>query len=554
MTSAADDIIFLGASAPQPPDPGGRLPTALVFPAEEPLALSTLGWQAAWRILAALPGVRVERFFLPKRGARPVSADSPTPLSDFALLAASVNFEEDFKALAEMLLAADIPLRRAQRPDWPLVLVGGPVAFLNPAPLLPLADAFFVGEAEAGMAAAAERVREGWLAGEGKDAVLAGLAALPGVLVPGVSKTPVRRVAAGGLSTDLAAPCYSTFVSSRATFRDMFLIEVNRGCPYGCRFCAAGSIYRPPRRASLSRLKELVEAARPQKVGLVGTALTDWPDLRAFLAWLKERKTKFSLSSVRADGLSEDFLTFLRDAGARTLTLALEAPSERLRRAAGKRLDVEKLLGVVENVSRLQFNKLKLYLIVGWPGETDADYAEFGGFLKLLAEARERGRGRKGKGLEVAVLSVAPLVPKPFTPLQWAAMRPEAELAARMEEVKALCRPYKGLRVEGESAFAARLQGLLARGGEDILDLVELAAAEGSWRAALKRWEGDPAAILDRERGKDEAFPWEIVDTGVARAHLWREWQAYRQGREGLLCPGDGCASCGRCGLPARRG
>ena len=168
----------------------------------------------------------------------------------------------------------------------------------------------------------------------------------------------------------------------------------------------------------------------------MGTALTDWPDLRAFLEWLKKRKTKFSLSSVRADGLTEDFLTFLRDAGARTLTLALEAPSERLRRAAGKRLDVEKLLDVVANVSRLQFNKLKLYLIVGWPGETDEDYAEFGDFLARLAEARAQGRGKKGKGLEVAILSVAPLVPKPFTPLQWAVMRPEAELAARMEEIK----------------------------------------------------------------------------------------------------------------------
>ena len=495
MTSAAtDDILFFGSRKPEPPDPGGRLPVALVFPAEEPLALSTLGWQAVWRILATLPGVRVERFFQPPRGACPASADSAALLSDFILLAASVNFEEDFKTLAEMLLEAEIPLRREARPDWPLVLVGGPVAFLNPAPLAPLADAFYVGEAEVGMATVAARVREGWLAGEDKQTVLRALAGLPGVLVPGVSPLPVRRAVAGGLNTELAAPCYSTFVSPHATFRDMFLIEVNRGCPYACRFCAAGSIYRPPRRATLARLMELVEAAQPQKVGLVGTALTDWPDLRAFLAWLKERKTKFSLSSVRADGLSEDFLTFLRDAGARTLTLALEAPSERLRRAAGKRLDVEKLLGVVENVSRLQFNKLKLYLIAGWPGETDADYAEFGEFLARFAEARERGRGKKGKGLEVAVLSVAPLVPKPFTPLQWAAMRPEAELAARMEEVKALCRPYKGLRVEGESAFAARLQGLLARGDETLFDLVELAAHEGSWRAALKRC-GLPAAF-----------------------------------------------------------
>ncbi|EPR44442.1 Radical SAM domain protein [Desulfovibrio sp. X2] len=552
MTSARERIHFLGAGRPELPDPGGRLPTALVFAGEESLALSTLGWQAAWRILADLPGLRVERVFLPGPNEAPASADSGIPLSDFPLLAASVNFEEEFKALAEMLLAAEIPLRRTDRPDWPLVLIGGPVAFLNPAPLMPLADAFFVGEAEAGLAEAVAVVRDVRLAGGGKDEAIARLERLPGVLVPGRTPLPVRRVVAGGITNELSAPCYSTFVSPRSAFRDMFLVEVNRGCPYGCRFCAAGSIYRPPRHATLEGLKDLVEQAAPQKVGLVGTALTDWPDLRAFLEWLKERKTKFSLSSVRADGLSDDFLTFLRDTGLRTLTLALEAPSERLRRAAGKRLDTGRLLEVVSSVSRLQFNKLKLYLIVGWPGETDADYEEFGDFLAEFSAARERGRGKKGKGLDVAVLSVAPLVPKPWTPLQWSAMRPEAELAARLDRLRALCRPHKGLRLEGESPFAARLQGLLTRGDEALFDLIELAARQGTWRKALAEWDGDMARYLDRERSREEPFPWEVVDTGVSRAYLWREWQAYLAGKEGVLCPDDGCGSCGRCGLTAR--
>lgn len=553
MTTADQAIQFHGRAAPELPDPGGRLPVALVFPGEAGLALSTLGWQSAWRILAREPGVRVERVFAPKRGQEPVSLDSGLPLRDFPLICISVNFEEELKTVIEMLDAAGIPPRRASRPGWPLVLVGGPVAFLNPAPLAPLADAFFVGEAEDGLADTASAVRGAYFAGADKAAALFSIASMPGIYAPGLSEVPVRRRIAGGIGPILHDPAYSSFISSEAAFRDMFLVEVNRGCPYGCRFCAAGSIYRPPRRATLSRLKELVEAANPRKVGLVGTALTDWPDLREFLLWLRERKTAFSLSSVRADGLDDDFLQFLRDTGARSLTLALEAPSERLRRAAGKRLDSEALLRVVETVSRLRFNKLKLYLIVGWPGEEDADYEELADFMARVQEARERGRGRKGSGLELLMISVSPLVPKPFTPLQWAAMASEEDLSRRIEQVRAACRPFKGVRVEGESPFAARLQGLLARGDEEMFDLAELAAKHGSWRAALKEWGVDTARYL-LEKSQGELFPWEVIDPGVSRAHLWKEWQGYLDCRAGGICPAEGCGPCGRCDLSPKQG
>jgi len=348
----------------------------------------------------------------------------------------------------------------------------------------------------------------------------------------------------------LANPGSSCFVSPESEFRDMFLLEVNRGCPYGCRFCAAGYIYRPPRHAAIADLQAAVESVNPLKVGLVGTALTDWPDLLPFLTWLGERGTKFSLSSLRADGMTDELLTFLRRTGTRSLTFALEGASRRLRTAINKRLDEDVFLDAVRRVSALRFNHLKVYLIAGWPGETDADYDELGTFLERMAQAVEEGRGGKRQGVEHVTVSASCLVPKPWTPFQWAPMRSEADLDAVMRRIKSLVKPLKGFRSMLEKPASARLQGLLARGDERVFELAEIAAQPGmSWRAALKQWDGDPAKYLDRERGADEAFPWECIDTGVDRRYLWREWERYKAVHPSARCgPGD-CASCDMCGL-----
>jgi radical SAM superfamily enzyme YgiQ (UPF0313 family) len=357
-------------------------------------------------------------------------------------------------------------------------------------------------------------------------------------------------VLAAGAPGVLAAPGCSCFVSPEAEFRDMFLLEVNRGCPYGCRFCAAGYVYRPPRHADIRTLEAAVEAANPQKVGLVGTALTDWPELLPFLRWLGGRGTKFALGSLRADGLDDELLEFLRRTGTRSVTFALEGASRRLRRAANKNLDEEALLDAVRRVSALRFNHLKVYLIVGWPGEAPEDYEELGGLLARMAEAVRQGQGGKRQGVEHVTVSASCLVPKPWTPFQWAPMADEVALEWALGRVRALVKPLRGFRCMLERPGPARLQGLLARGDEAVFDLAELAARPGmGWRRALKAWEGDPGAYLDRERGRDEAFPWECIDIGVSRDYLWREWERYAQARPSARCAPGNCAACDACGM-----
>ena len=347
---------------------------------------------------------------------------------------------------------------------------------------------------------------------------------MPGVYAPGRSKTPVKRIVSGkpGPLTD---PAFSCFISGRATFRDTLLLEVNRGCPYGCRFCAAGFIYRPPRHAELEELKRIVELADPPKVGLVGTALTDWPDLLPFLKWLHGKKKKFSLSSMRADGITEELLMYMRERGIRTVTLALEGASERLRRMMSKKLDIKDFTNAVRLCARHGVNHLKLYLITGWPGETDEDYAELAELFEEIVRIRSEEPGGRKKHFMRITIGVSSLVPKPFTPFQWAPMATEAALNARMKQLTLMAKPFKGVTLQHDNPFQARLQGLLARGGEEIADFILLAAEHGGWKKGLQKWDGDMDAILDRERARDEEFPWDVIDIGVRRDYLWKEWE-----------------------------
>jgi radical SAM superfamily enzyme YgiQ (UPF0313 family) len=543
------EFFYLGRQQPQVPERGGRLPVALAFPGPERFAMSGLGWQAVYRMLATRPDFAVERFFLEDtHGKGPVSADSDAPLSDFPCIALSLTFEEEFAAVLRALESAGVPVRSVDRLEWPLVLAGGPLAWLNPTPIAPCVDLFWIGEAEAGLVTIMERMRHAALAGRPKQEFLREVAAEPGVWVPGISPTPVRRAIAGG-GRRLDDPAYSCFISGKAEFADMLLLEVNRGCPYGCRFCAAGFIYRPPRHAELEDLKAIVQAANPPKVGLVGTALTDWPQLMDFLSWLRERGTKFSLSSIRADGVTPDFLKFLRHSGLRTITLALEAPSRRLRLAANKRLREEDFLNAVRLCSEYTVNHLKVYCIVGWPGETDEDYEELGQFLVDIQRAREEGKGKRSKGLELITLSLSQLVPKPWTPFQWAPMATEEQLDAVVARIKAMAKPLRGLKISADSPFGARLQGFLSRSGPEAFDFLLAAARLGGWRKALRETGADFSSVLDHERGEHETFPWEVVDPGVGREHLWREWQRYKEERNTPPCPPEGCERCRLCGV-----
>lgn len=539
---------YLGRPVPSLKDWGGRLPVALVFPEAARHALSTLGWQVVYRLLAGSDDLAVERFFWDPPSPRPRSVDSGRDLGLFPLILFSLNFEGDFPAVLKVLQDAGIPCRAQDREAWPLVLAGGPVTFLNPFPLMPALDGIFVGEAEAGIEPVAQALARVWTRGGDKAQALDAVARLPGMLVPGRSREPVRRLVGIAGGTRLAQPAYSCFVSSEAQFRDMLLLEVNRGCPYGCRFCAAGSIYKPPRQAGMEDLQDIVLRCRPRKVGLVGTALTDWPDLLPFVRWLDARGVKFSLSSLRADGLTEELLEFLRRTGTRSVTLALEGASRRLRQAMNKRFSEDAFLAAVSRVSRLQFNTMKLYMITGWPGEGEEDWTEFDTFLDCLDEARRAGQGQRKKGVELVSLSVSCLVPKAWTPLQWADVPDLDWFKTAMRRLKSSVGRFRGMRFSGENPSQAREQILLARAGEEVYPCLERAAVAGL-ATAMREYGGLVDEILTHRFDRESPFPWERIDIGVSRKFLFSEWIRFQRGMTTSPCPGTGCRDCRICGM-----
>ncbi len=554
--SVEEDFIYYGREEPTAEETGGRLPTALVFPGRKGAALSTLGWQAVYRLLAPEEELAVERFFLGDPGQPSVSMDSDKELSEFPLIGFSINFEEEYLHPVRMLKDSGVPALSSERPGFPLVMAGGPVAFLNPAPIAPFFDLFWVGEAEAGLKDLCLELKRHIYDGGSKNDFLDLIKDRPGVYVPGKTSGKVKRALVHPApcgETDyvpvLSTPAYSCFISPEAVFKDMFLVEVNRGCPYGCRFCAAGYIYRPPRHASLDQLKNIVELADPPKVGLVGTALTDWPDLIPYIEWLKNRKTKFSLSSVRADGLTVELLDILRASGVRTVTLALEGASKRLRDSASKNLNEEDFLRAVELCAAKGVNHLRMYIIVGWPGETDADYEEFASMLEKIDQARSRGQGNKKKQFMRITLGASCLVPKPWTPLQWTAMPSEVELKNVLAKVNSLTKKYKGVTFSGDSPFQARLQGILARGNEELHKFIMIAAEEGGWKKAFKYYEGNLEKFIDHNLDKDAPLPWDFIETGINKSYLWREWERYLKGTMTPPCPPEGCAECKACGM-----
>lgn len=463
---------------------------ALVIPFNAGAALSSLGWQVVYRLLSMDDKYVVERFYLPTTENVPKSEETGKSLKDFPVVAVSLVCEEDAIRFVRMLLLAGIEPEAARRENYPIILAGGPLVSLNPAPLVPALDAFFVGEAEAGFLDTIAKWEKLFWSGAEKKAWLEEAAKNPCMYVPAVSLAPVSRAVLGDKGI-LPQPASSLFVSNRAEFKDMFLVELNRGCPYSCQFCAATRIYSPYRRAGFQIVKKMIEEARPRKVGLVGTALGDWPGFSELLEWLTQRNISFGLSSLRADALDESILLAMRKSGVRTLTVSLEGFSEHLRKQMCKYLNVEKVIRTITLAAKLGFNHLKIYLIFGWPGESQADIEEFVCFLKevcLSIGARKNAvlGGKKGGGFQHVTISANPLVPKPWTPVERIGFPSEKEIKSKIKNLQKLIKPFRGVSLSTDGAHSSFVQAFLARGGEELFSFVRMAAQKNSTKEVLR--------------------------------------------------------------------
>src|SRR3989449_686248 len=480
-------------------DWGGKIAFALVYPNTYAVGMSNLGFQTIYRHLNALPDVVCERVFLPdpedigeleRTEAVPISLESFRPLTDFHMVGFSVTYEGDYVNVLRLLALARIPLRpEDRRPHDPLVLMGGVCAFSNPEPVAPFMDVIVVGEGEELVAELIAAYREGY---DDRARLLDALAQLEGVYVP--SRYEVVYAPDGTVGKVLSLGAAPAIVTKRrlrnvnafetvdavktphAEYGHMALLEVGKGCGRGCRFCLEGQVYRPVRHRSVDALRETVArvaASGEKRVGLVGACVSDYPWIGELLKIVEDHGLELSISSIRADSLTDDLVAALARGGHRTLTVAPEAGTERLRRAIRKAITDEQILAACDLVRAHGIPNLKTYFMIGQPTETLEDVEAIPRLAERMLE-RLCVPDPKGKPFGRLTLSISSFVPKPWTPFQWAPFAGAGALQAKLEIVKHGVRRLHNVRVLHENPREAALQALLARGDRRVADRCNL--------------------------------------------------------------------------------
>ncbi len=556
------------------PGPGeGRFAIALCFPNTYRVGMANLGFQVVSGLLASLPGCRCERCFLPVDGrGRPQpdrearSVESGRPLSRFDLICFAAPFEEDYLHIVEMVRAAGIAPRAATRPAWPYLLAGGTGVSLNPEPVAPLFDAIFLGEAEEALGPVVARLRALRATTADREVIGRELADLPGVYVPagyephydggrfaGLTPRPgfPQRVARQWLADLADHPTHSRFIPRESVFGDMFLLESSRGCPRQCRFCTAGYADNPPRHHPLARLLAEVEAALPytRRIGLVAPSPGDHPDFPALVEGLVARGATVSPSSIRIDHLTPSVVDLLVRSGNRSLTLAPEGGSEWMRQVVSKGFDEAQILAASTTLAGAGIDRVKLYLMVGLPGEGDGDVEEM---AALVAAVRDRflpGWRRAGRAGRITV-SLNQLIPKPHTPFQWAPLEEFASVAAKVALLRERLARLGNVVLDCEGELKVAVEALLSRGDRRAADLLErAAAARGRWRRVLPAWLEATNTDIHAPIERGAPLPWGHVDSGVITPYLAREAHRAALGKESRVCPPDlvGGHKCGVC-------
>src|SRR5574340_937152 len=467
--------------------PGGRINIALAYPNKYSVGMSSLGFQGIYGYLNSLSDVVCERVFLPdeddielhlRTNTRIFTLESKRTLDRFDIIAFSVSFENDYPNVVKMLNLAKIKAQSVDRGKYPpLVIMGGVCAFYNPEPLAGFIDVCFIGEAEDMLREFLSEYRKL----RGKTELLESLLGHEGIYVPAyysvvhdeegkILRRNVKNNAPAVIRKQTIPDISKSFMKSAVItpeieFSDMYLLEAMRGCPWSCRFCLAGQIYNPARKKDLAVLKTEIKEALTvtRRVGLIGPSLSDYPHAEEILMM---EGVDFSITSLRANIKSARIAALMK--GHRSVSIAPEAGTDRLRKVINKRITEEDILETAQLILDGGISTLRLYFMIGLPTEEPADIE---GLVALVKKVRSRSR--KGK----ITLSVSTFVPKPFTPFQWHPMLPLKEVKERLKLIKKGLTEEKGMRVFHDVPKFAYLQALFAVGDRRAAGLIELMAS-----------------------------------------------------------------------------
>jgi radical SAM family uncharacterized protein len=547
-------------------EPGpGIVSWVLAMPEVYELGMSNYGLRILYSILNRQPDALCERCFVPwpdfgdllqARSIPLYALESKRPVREFDVLGISLQSELSYTNVLYLLDLAGIPLRREERDaGHPLVVAGGPCT-VNPLPLTDFFDAFLVGDGEEAVLEINRAVTG--CAGQPRDALLAELAKLAGVFVPGRTNQrngTVRRRAIPELrEQDFPFP---PLLPICETTHDRLTVEINRGCTRGCRFCQAGMANRPVRFRQPEEIVRIAErgirATGWEEVSLLSLSALDYPDLAGLVQRLNgrlaERRVSLSLPSTRGEDFSPELAFDLQSVRKAGLTFAPETVSPRLKAFINKNIAEVRTLEAIRTALDAGWGGVKLYFMVGLPTETSADVEEIGRFVDEVARLC-RGRAVR--------YSLSPFVPKPHTPLQWAGFEGIEPTRRKIETLRhRLTR--RNIKAKWENPESSYAQALLARGDERMGRVVEHVYRAGgvfqewSERFNLERWLAacaacgvDPDSVTGpREPG--EPLAWDFVDIGVSKPFLRHEWERAQRGETTLDCARAECSGCGVC-------
>ena len=543
---------------------------AIVYPNTYFVGMSNLGLHIIYEEINLRNDSVCERIFLPEKKELEaydktktplMSVETQRPMHQFDVVAFDVTFEMDYFHIPVMLRHGRVPIMGKDRTEFdPIVIAGGPCATFNPEPFADFIDAFIIGEGEGIVSRVLDIIRDGKMEGLDRHAILRQLADVSGVYVPslyvpiynedgefkgydiveGVPKTIKRHfemLTSGG----------ETVVATNYTeFGAMYIIEVARGCGRHCRFCMAGYCFRVPRVRPLDILKEGVERAEKlgKKVGLMGAAISDYPEVDELVNYIRSKDMRYSCASLRADSLTQAVVDGLADSGQKTITIAPETGSERLRRVINKGISEEHLQNAATLSAKSGIQHMRLYIMIGLPTETDEDIEAIVG-LAERTQAHMEKVGCKGR----LTLSINPFIPKPFTPFQWMAMDNQKAVEKKLQYIKKALQKNRRIEVLVESPKEAYIQGVLARGDRRLGAVIAACAADRgskSFKSEMKAAGLDMDNMNYRERSFDEFLPWSHLDMGMQEGYLEMEWQ--RSLDEAYTPPcAAGCKRCGVC-------
>ena len=543
---------------------------AIVYPNTYFVGMSNLGLHIIYEEINLRNDSVCERIFLPEKKELEaydktktplMSVETQRPMLQFDVVAFDVTFEMDYFHIPLMLRHGRVPIMGKDRTEFdPIVIAGGPCATFNPEPFADFIDAFIIGEGEGIVSRVLDIIRDGKMEGLDRHAILRQLANISGVYVPSLY-VPIYsddgefkgyHIAEGAPKTikrhfEMLTSGGETVVATNYTeFGAMYIIEVARGCGRHCRFCMAGYCFRVPRVRPLEILKEGVDRAEKlgKKVGLMGAAISDYPEVDELVTYIRSKDMRYSCASLRADSLTQAVVDGLADSGQKTITIAPETGSERLRRVINKGISEEHLQNAATLSAKSGIQHMRLYIMIGLPTETDEDIEAIVG-LAERTQAHMAEVGCKGR----LTLSINPFIPKPFTPFQWMAMDNQKTVEKKLQYIKKALQKNRRIEVLVESPKEAYIQGVLARGDRRLGAVLAACAADRgskSFKAEMKAAGLDMDEMNYRERSFDEFLPWSHLDMGMDDGYLEMEWK--RSVDEAYTPPCvQGCKRCGVC-------